>query len=44
MRINGDVPEMGMWNKGDGPVTMTQGEEITWLTGMRVRPWEFKLR
>jgi hypothetical protein len=23
MRINGDIPELGNWNKGDGPVAMT---------------------
>lgn len=33
-----------MWNKGTGPVRMTQGEEITWLTGQKVRPWEFRVR
>lgn len=35
---------MGSWNKGDGPVTMHRGKEIAWLTGARVRPWEFNLR
>lgn len=33
MRINGDTEELGMWNKGNGPVKLVQGEEIIWLTG-----------
>jgi hypothetical protein len=34
MRINGDPPELGFWNKGTGPVRMKQSEkEVEWLTG-----------
>lgn len=44
MRINGDLDQLGMWNKGDGPIKMTYGEEMTWLTGQRVKPWEFRVR
>lgn len=44
MRINGDIPELGTWNKLTGPIRMKKGNEITWLTGEKVRPWELKLR
>ena len=44
MRINGDLPELGGWNKGEGPVNMTQGQEVIWLTGAKVRPWEYLVR
>lgn len=44
MRINGDIPELGSWNKLDGPVKMKLGNEVTWLTGEKVRPWELTLR
>ena len=44
MRINGDLPELGAWNKGDGPVRMKYGEERIWLTGQKVKPWEFLLK
>jgi len=33
MRINGDLEKLGLWNKGTGPVRMSKGKEITWLTG-----------
>jgi hypothetical protein len=33
MRINGSIEKLGLWNKGEGPVAMTQGEERAWLTG-----------
>ena len=44
MRINGDVFELGNWNKLTGPKNMVEGEEITWLTGAKVRPWEYLIR
>lgn len=44
MRINGDILQLGMWNKGDGPVRMEKGQEITWLTGQKVKPWAFRVR
>jgi hypothetical protein len=44
MRINGDPEELGLWNKGEGPLPMTAAkEDIVWLTGEKVRPWEFKV-
>ena len=43
MRINGDPPELGFWNKGAGPLKMSLGPEIVWLTGMKVRPWLFSV-
>jgi hypothetical protein len=36
MRINGDSLNLGSWNKGDGPITMTKGDSRLWLTGERV--------
>jgi hypothetical protein len=45
MRINGDIPKLGTWNKGTGPVKMTQSKrEVTWLTGEKVKPWTYELR
>jgi hypothetical protein len=45
MRINGDIPELGFWNKGTGPIKMEKSSrEITWLTGEKVRPWVLELR
>lgn len=44
MRINGDLKQIGAWNKGDGPIKMERGEEMVWLTGQKVRPWEYKIR
>ena len=44
MRINGSIPEMGLWNKGEGPIVMQKGDLKTWLTGEKIRPWAFKLR
>ena len=45
MRINGDIIEIGNWNKGDGPKPMTQSDtEIRWLTGAKVKPWVFQVR
>lgn len=42
MRINGDPEELGFWNKGDGPLKMARArQEVVWLTGEKVRPWEF---
>lgn len=41
MRINGDTHELGLWNKMDGPIRMSVGEEIVWLTGEKVRPWVY---
>jgi len=42
MRINGDPEELGFWNKGLGPLKMKESkDEIVWLTGQKVRPWEF---
>jgi hypothetical protein len=40
MRINGDSPKLGSWNKGTGPVLMTLGKPRKWLTGETVVPWE----
>jgi len=40
MRINGDSPKLGNWNKGNGPVTMVPGRPRRWLTGETVVPWE----
>ena len=34
MRINGDPEELGLWNKGLGPLKMNEAkDEIVWLTG-----------
>ncbi len=45
MRINGDIQEMGNWNKGEGPRPMSVSDtEVKWLTGSRVRPWVFTVR
>ena len=45
MRINGDIADMGNWNKGDGPKSMIKSDtEIKWLTGTTVRPWVFSVR
>ena len=45
MKINGDPPELGFWQKGLGPVEMKEAaEEIVWLTGEKVRPWEFYVK
>ena len=45
MRINGDIEEMGNWNKGEGARPMQLSEtEITWLTGAKVKPWVFSVR
>jgi hypothetical protein len=44
MRINGDLIELGNWNKLTGPKIMVEGDEITWLTGEKVRPWEYVIR
>jgi hypothetical protein len=44
MRINGDHEKLGNWNKGKGPIKMEKGEEIVWLTGMKVKPWEYTMR
>ena len=44
MRINGDPIILGAWNKGEGPLKMVKGEEVTWLTGQRVKPWEFRVK
>jgi hypothetical protein len=42
MRINGDPEELGFWNKGQGPLKMQKAKnEVVWLTGEKVRPWEF---
>lgn len=41
MRINGDPPELGSWNKMQGPLRMSVGPEVVWLTGARVKPWVF---
>jgi len=41
MRINGDPTELGLWNKGLGPIKMSIGPEVVWLTGVKVRPWIF---
>ena len=42
MRINGEGKELGSWNKGLGPIKMTHAKkEVVWLTGMKVRPWEW---
>jgi hypothetical protein len=39
MRINGDTEKLGDWNRGLGPLNMTIGPQIIWLTGEIVRPW-----
>jgi hypothetical protein len=45
MKINGDPPELGFWQKGLGPVNMTPAvNEIVWLTGEKVKPWEFNVK
>jgi hypothetical protein len=45
MRINGDSPKLGNWNKGTGPVVMQRGKPRKWLTGNIIEPWELpKLR
>lgn len=42
MRINGDPEELGLWNKGLGPIKMNRSDrDVVWLTGEKVRPWEF---
>lgn len=42
MRINGDPPELGLWNKLEGPLKMQRARnEVVWLTGEKVKPWEF---
>ena len=42
MRINGDPEELGLWNKGLGPIKMSRAkQDVVWLTGEKVRPWEF---
>ena len=44
MKINGEGKQLGAWNAGKGPRTMIQAkEEVVWLTGMKVRPWEWKV-
>lgn len=43
MKINGEGKQLGRWNQ-DGPQTMHQAcEEVVWLTGMKVKPWEWKV-
>jgi hypothetical protein len=43
MKINGEGKQLGSWNK-DGPLTMVQSPvEVVWLTGMKVKPWEWKV-
>ena len=45
MKINGDPPELGFWQKGLGPIEMKEAtDEIVWLTGEKVRPWEFYVK
>jgi hypothetical protein len=41
MRINGDTEKLGNWNKGKGSLVMDKGCERVWLTGEKVRPWQF---
>ena len=42
MKINGDPEELGFWQKGKGPLPMQLAkQEVTWLTGEKVVPWEF---
>ena len=41
MRVNGEGRQLGAWNKGQGPIKMSIAEEeVVWLTGMKVKPWE----
>jgi hypothetical protein len=41
MKINGEGAQLGRWNV-DGPQTMKEAkDEVVWLTGMKVRPWEW---
>lgn len=43
MKINGEGKQLGRWNQ-DGPQTMSQSKhEVVWLTGMKVKPWEWKV-
>ena len=40
MKINGDPPELGFWQKGDGPISMQLAQnDVVWLTGEKVRPY-----
>lgn len=42
MRINGETPQLGDWNRGLGPLEMDESDqEVTWLTGEKVRPWNW---
>lgn len=44
MRVNGEGKQLGAWNKGMGPRNMTKAKnEVVWLTGMKVRPWEWNV-
>jgi hypothetical protein len=43
MMINGALEKLGLWNKGEGSLPMKKGDEVVWLTGERVRPWEHKI-
>ena len=40
MKINGDPPELGFWQKGDGPISMKLAQnDVVWLTGEKVKPY-----
>lgn len=44
MRINGDPEELGLWNKGKGPLTMQESnQEVVWLTQQKVKPWIYEV-
>lgn len=42
MRINGETDKLGNWNKGIGAINLQKGDEVTWLTGEKVKPWVFE--
>ena len=45
MKINGDPYQLGIWKEGTGPVNMVEAsQEIEWLTGEKVKPWEFQVK
>ena len=44
MRIMGEEKEAGKWAQELGPQKMTESiNEVEWLTGEKVRPWEWSI-
>ena len=42
MKINGDVPQLGQWDEGEGPIKMQLSkDEITWVNGEKIKPHKF---